>query len=161
MPGSSIAGRTDCQPVSDCLAIHTDHELVFASDSRTHGGVDQVNTYSKMHRFEVTGERLFVLLCAGNLSTSQTVVHRIDRQFERPEGHGLLRSETVFEAAEYVGELSRTVRNHHGAHNADANFEADSRFFQDLQASWSATVAQGMRDLPRFPWEGPDLFDSP
>ena len=27
--------------------------------------------------------------------------------------------------------------------------------------STSQTVAQGMRDLPRFPWESPDLFDSP
>ena len=47
-----------------------------------------------MHRFEVTGERLCALLCAGNLSTGQT-------------------------------------------------------------------VAQGMRDLPRFPREGPARFDSP
>lgn len=97
--------------MSYCLAIQTDHGLVFASDSRTHGGVDQVNAYSKMHRFEVSGERVFVLLSAGNLSTTQSVVHRIDRQFEEPAGHGL------------------------------------------LQASWSATVAQGMRILPRFPWE--------
>ena len=80
--------------MSCCLAIHTDHGLVSASDSRTPGGVDQVNTYSKMHRFEVTGERLFVLLCAGNLSTSRTVAH-------------------------------------------------------------------GMRDPLRFPWEGPARFDSP
>ena len=51
--------------MSYCLAIQTDHGLVFASDSRTHGGVEQVNTYSKMQRFEVSGERLFVLLSAG------------------------------------------------------------------------------------------------
>ena len=67
--------------MSYCLAIQTDHGLVFASDSRTHGGVHRVNTYSKMRRFEVDGERVFVLLSAGNLSTTRGVVHGIDRQF--------------------------------------------------------------------------------
>ena len=110
--------------MSYCLAIQTDRGLVFASDSRTHGGVDQVNTYSKMHRFEVGGERVFVLLSAGNLSTTQGVVHRIDRQFEEPGGHGLLRAATLFDAAEYVGRMSREIRGDHGAHNAEANFDA-------------------------------------
>ena len=110
--------------MSYCLAIQTDHGLVFASDSRTHGGVEQVNTYSKMHRFEVSGERVFVLLSAGNLSTTQSVVHRIDRQFEAPEAHGLLRAATLFDAAEYVGRTSREIRDGQRAHEGDATFDA-------------------------------------
>ena len=83
-----------------------------------------MNTYGKMHRFEVGGERVFVLLSAGNLSTAQGVVHRIDRQFEEPGGHGLLRAATLFDAAEYAGRMSREIRNDHGAHHAEANFDA-------------------------------------
>ena len=34
-----------------CIAIAVDEGLLFASDSRTNAGPDQVSTYSKMHRF--------------------------------------------------------------------------------------------------------------
>lgn len=140
MPGSSIAGRTDCQPVSYCLAIHTDHGLVFASDSRTHGGVDQVNTYSKMHRFVTPSTPLADAARCALVSLDSTI--RSNLAVGAP-----------VELAIYEKDTFRFARYE--------RYEADSRFFQDLQASWSATVAQGMRDLPRFPWEGPDLFDSP
>ena len=77
--------------MSYCLAIQTDHGLVFASDSRTHGGVHQVNTYSKMHRFEVGGERVFVLLSAGNLPPPRVwCTHR--PAVRGPGGHGLLQA---------------------------------------------------------------------
>ena len=48
--------------------------IVFASDSRTNAGVDQIAIYSKMTVFETPGERVVVLLCAGNLATTQSVV---------------------------------------------------------------------------------------
>ena len=310
--------------MSYCLAIRTASGLVFASDSRTHGGVDDVNAYSKMHRFDAFGDRVFVLLSAGNLSTTQAVLRRLregvadaahasqvrgasapgrgggkpsavaklkqlasfmgagsaSRVMERvsrrqadapgaaaeglpapaasaprpPEASPLTHAETVFDAAEGVGRLSRAVREEHRADEEDARFgasfilggqiagqppelcliypegncivpspekpflqigetqygkpildrfvtfdtpladaarcalvsldstmrsnlavgpplelavlerdglaitrherfEADAPFLLDVQASWSATVARGMRELPRFPWE--------
>ena len=38
-----------------CLAISVDDGLVFASDSRTNAGADQISTYSKMHLFGGNG----------------------------------------------------------------------------------------------------------
>ena len=35
-----------------CVAIRVADGLVFASDSRTNAGADQISTYSKMHRIE-------------------------------------------------------------------------------------------------------------
>ncbi|MGD8236582.1 MAG: peptidase, partial [Chromatiales bacterium] len=69
-----------------CLALKLNEGLVFCSDSRTNAGADQVSTYSKMHRWGVDGERQFVLLSAGNLATTQSVLNRIKRDIsERAE----------------------------------------------------------------------------
>ncbi len=56
-----------------CVAIRNEAGLVFLSDSRTNAGVDQINTFRKMHVFETPGDRVMVPLTAGNLSISQPV----------------------------------------------------------------------------------------
>ena len=48
-----------------CLAIKINDGLVFASDSRTNAGLDNISTYSKMFTFNV-GDRAFVILTSGN-----------------------------------------------------------------------------------------------
>ena len=60
-----------------CVAIKTENGLVFASDSLTNAGIDHVSTYSKMHTFVQSGERMFVLLSSGNLATTQGVVQQL------------------------------------------------------------------------------------
>ena len=65
-----------------CLAIALDAGLVFAADSRTNAGVDYVTTYSKMHVFEAAPDRVFVLLSAGNLATTQEVGQWLRRDLE-------------------------------------------------------------------------------
>ena len=64
-----------------CLAVKINDGLVFASDSRTNAGLDNISTYSKMFTFNV-GDRAFVILTSGNLSTSQAVYHRIEKDLE-------------------------------------------------------------------------------
>ena len=51
-----------------CVGIALNAGLVFASDSRTNAGSDQVSQYGKMHTMGIEGERQFVLLSAGNLA---------------------------------------------------------------------------------------------
>ena len=51
-----------------CVGMRLNDGLVFLSDSRTNAGVDQISTYRKMTVFEHPGERLMVLLSAGNLA---------------------------------------------------------------------------------------------
>ena len=62
-----------------CVAFLLDAGLVFASDSRTNAGVDYISTYSKMHIFQPAPDRMFVLLAAGNLATTQAVLNQIQR----------------------------------------------------------------------------------
>ena len=92
--------------MSYCLAIKVNEGLVFASDSRTNAGLDNINTYSKMFTFNV-GDRAFVLLTAGNLATSQAVYHQLEKDIsaENPK-MSLNLCEDLEEAASYVGKLS-------------------------------------------------------
>lgn len=59
--------------MTSCVALLLDEGLVFASDTCTNAGVDQVAVFPKMHTFETSGKR--VLLTAGNLAITQSVVN--------------------------------------------------------------------------------------
>lgn len=98
-----------------CLGLSLDSGLVFASDSRTNAGVDYVTTYSKMHVFTPSPDRLFVILSAGNLATTQEVINHIQRDLDYPNGgNNLANVRYLFEAAEYVGGISVAVQQEHG-----------------------------------------------
>lgn len=62
-----------------CVGFLLESGLVFASDSRTNAGVDYISSYSKLHVFQPSPDRLFVLMAAGNLGTTQAVLNRIRR----------------------------------------------------------------------------------
>jgi len=99
-----------------CLGLSLEEGLVFASDSRTNAGVDYVTTYSKMHVFKPSPERVFVILSAGNLATTQEVMNHIQRDLDYPSEDGnLATAKYLFEAAEYVGRVSLSVQHEHGS----------------------------------------------
>jgi hypothetical protein len=87
-----------------CVAISVDAGMVFCSDSLTNAGMDQVSTYSKMFHFGIDGERQIVILCAGNLATSQAT---IKSDIKKDADVNLLNIETLEEAADYIGDISR------------------------------------------------------
>lgn len=100
-----------------CVGLWLDSGLVLAADSRTNAGVDYISTYRKLHVFQPSPDRLFVLLAAGNLATTQGVLNRINRDLDRAakQGHhaaadgdqpDLLSSDYLFEAAAYIGRLN-------------------------------------------------------
>ena len=113
--------------MSYCLAVKVSAGLVFASDSRTHAGVDQVSTYSKMHIFDPGGDRFFVVLSAGNLATTQALVHRLRSDFVRKDQRDSLATvDYMFDAAEYLGRTSRDIQKRYEDINEgnEARFEA-------------------------------------
>jgi putative proteasome-type protease len=65
-----------------CVAFLLESGLVFASDSRTNAGVDYISTYSKLHVFQPAPDRIFVIMAAGNLGTTQAVLNRIRRHLD-------------------------------------------------------------------------------
>jgi putative proteasome-type protease len=85
-----------------------DEGLIFLSDSRTNAGVDQIGTFRKMSVFENPGDRVIVLLSAGNLAISQSVRQLISE----PSGDGgksVWQAGSMYEAAQIVGAAVRTV----------------------------------------------------
>jgi len=111
-----------------CLAIKLDAGLVFASDSRTNAGVDQISTYSKMHAWGIEGQRQFILLSAGNLATTQAVVTRLHRDVEEHAPTSLATVRYMTEAAEYVGSISVEHQSRHSDASMNAGFNPEATF---------------------------------
>jgi len=90
-----------------CLGIKTRAGLVFASDSRTNAGMDQVNVCRKLHTFVKPGERVLVLLTSGSLSVCQSILTLVRNDFQ--SGRGLASVDSLYEGARSVGEHVRKV----------------------------------------------------
>jgi len=102
--------------------------MVFLSDSRTNAGVDQINTFRKMHVFERPGDRVLVLMTAGNLAVSQAVVHVLHEDTIHPDRRSLYSVETMFDAAELVGAALRTVHKRDAEALKDHGIEFNPSF---------------------------------
>ena len=97
-----------------CLAIKVEEGLVFASDSRTNAGLDNIGSYTKMYTYNI-GDRAFVILTAGNLATSQAVYHQLEKVLENNNTEiNLNLCEDIESVADYVGKISieQQSKNH-------------------------------------------------
>ena len=99
-----------------CVAMRLAEGLVFASDSRTNAGFDKISTFRKMHFFRQPGtgsesqggERELIILSAGNLATSQSVISLLEKRCGTDQAN-LLDTPSMFESAELVGQTMREV----------------------------------------------------
>jgi putative proteasome-type protease len=105
--GQGFRGEEGAAAVTYCLGIMTHQGLVMASDSRTNAGYEDVNVCRKMYKFVQPGERVFILLCSGSLSLTQSVITLLDRNFK--QGTGLATASTMYDAARVVGEQIHCV----------------------------------------------------
>jgi putative proteasome-type protease len=97
-----------------CVGMRLNAGLVFLADSRTNAGVDQVGTFRKLSVFENPGDRMLVLMTAGNLSISQ-VVRQIVSSYIGPDGMTIWNAPNMYEAARIIGEAVRTVHKQEAA----------------------------------------------
>ena len=108
-----------------CLAINVNDGLILCSDSRTNAGTDNVSIYSKMFTFKWPGERVFFLLSAGNLATTQAVVKKLNGDMPSGMVPNLSTVATIHEAADYLGLISTQIQKAHaGRDTASTSFEA-------------------------------------
>lgn len=91
-----------------CIGMRLNEGLVFLSDSRTNAGVDQVGTFRKMSVFENPGDRMLVLMTAGNLSISQAIRQIVSEHVDA-DGRSIWNVPSMYDAARIVGEAVRTV----------------------------------------------------
>ncbi len=94
-----------------CVSMLLDSGLVFLSDSRTSAGVDQISTFRKATVFEQPGERVIVMLSAGNLAISQGVLNLLAEKLaaQDPQVMSLGNCPNMFEAARCIGEALREM----------------------------------------------------
>jgi putative proteasome-type protease len=94
-----------------CVSMLLDSGLVFLSDSRTSAGVDQINTFRKTTVFERPGERVIVMLAAGNLAITQGALNLLAERLasQEPHARGLHNCPNMFEAARCVGDALRDM----------------------------------------------------
>ncbi len=94
-----------------CVGLKIDRGLVFMSDTRTNAGIDSISTFRKMHVWEEPGERVIVLMSAGNLATTQAVVSLLDERTKAvAERHAtLLETPSMYQTARLVGDTVKEV----------------------------------------------------
>lgn len=98
------------------VALRVERGLVFAADTRTNAGVDNISQFRKLHFWRKPGERVLVLLTSGNLAITQSVVSVLNEAIAKAgEGEGepaatLLTVPSMYRAARLVGEAVREVR---------------------------------------------------
>lgn len=128
-----------------CVGLLLEQGLVLASDTRTNAGIDQVAISPKMHIFEVKNDRVIVLLTAGNLAITQSVVSRLRAAIAKntedsPHLHNV---DSMFDVAGLVGAEVR------------ASFEQDGEHFKHHNIDFSASILVG----GQIKGEKPRLFN--
>lgn len=96
-----------------CVGVKLERGLIFASDSRTHAGVDNYAKFRKMTIFERAGDRVLVLLSSGGLAATQAVINVLRRRAEG-EGPHLWSVDSMFDVANLVSDAMRDIERRDG-----------------------------------------------
>lgn len=111
-----------------CVATMIDAGLVFASDSRTNAGVDNISTFRKMKVFEQPGERVIIMVCSGNLAITQATISHLDLAIRHNAGQNLMKVTSMYEVADLVGTALREVRHRDGPFLMENNVDSNASF---------------------------------
>lgn len=131
LTGGAIACGWKKIEMTYCLGLDLKDGMVLLSDTRTNAGVDNISVFSKMHLWEVPGERVIAMLSAGNLASTQSVINLLNEGMEvqgEDEPQSLLNAKTMFRAAELVGEAIRRVYRLDGQSMKDHKVSFDVSF---------------------------------
>jgi len=94
-----------------CVAMSLDAGMIFASDSRTHAGVDQIAKFSKMRVFARDDDRVIVTLSSGNLSISQNAINILEQRARASETDvSVWNAPSMFDVARLLGDALREVK---------------------------------------------------
>lgn len=116
-----------------CVGVMLDKGMIFASDSRTHAGVDNFATFCKMTVFERRGDRVIVLLSSGNLAGTQAVISVIKQRADAEGVANLWNAKTMFDTAILVSDAMREIDLRDGEHLAQAGGGFNASFIMGGQ----------------------------
>lgn len=93
-----------------CVAMNLQQGMIFASDSRTNAGVDHIACFRKMKLYQRDGERLIVVLSAGNLATTQSVHSLMEQRINDGHAENLMSLTSMYDVACLFGRTLREVQ---------------------------------------------------
>jgi putative proteasome-type protease len=106
-----------------------DAGMIFAADSRTNAGVDQIARFSKMRLFIREGERVIVTLSSGNLSISQNALNILELRARSEDNQlNLWNATSMFDVARVLGDALREVKTRDGPYLAQNNIDSSANF---------------------------------
>jgi len=112
-----------------CVAMSLDAGMIFASDSRTNAGVDQIARFSKMRVFSRDGDRIIVALSSGNLSLTQNALSILEQRARASDGElHLWNATSMFDIARLIGDALREVKTRDGPYLQQNNIDSHANF---------------------------------
>ncbi len=112
-----------------CVAMSLDAGMIFASDSRTNAGVDQIARFSKMRVFGRDGDRVVCILSSGNLSMTQNAISTLEQHVRAGDAHpSLMNAASMFDVARMLGEALREVKSRDGPYLMQNNIDPSANF---------------------------------
>ena len=113
-----------------CVAMSLDAGMIFASDSRTNAGVDQIARFSKMRVFARDADRVVVVLSSGNLSITQNAINIVEQNARATteDAPHIWSSTSMFEVARLLGDALREVKARDGPYMEQHNIDASANF---------------------------------
>ena len=111
-----------------CVATMIDAGSVFASDSRTNAGADNISTFRKMKTFERKGDRVLVVVNSGNLAITQATLNYLEQEIRHSTEANLMSVCSMYEVAELIGSALREVRHRDGPYLAENNVDCSANF---------------------------------
>lgn len=161
-----------------CVGIKLEEGLIFASDSRTHAGVDNCAEFCMMTVFECASDRVLVLLSSGGVAGTQAVISVLrQRAWGKPPHQWTAGS--MFDVASVVADPMRDIERCDGPcleggglkFNASfilggllcyaldslivtmrRRFDVGDACFESLKNQWIAGTRKVFHDLPPLDW---------
>jgi putative proteasome-type protease len=112
-----------------CVAMSLEAGMIFAADSRTNAGVDQIGRFSKLRVFAREGERVVVTLSSGNLSMTQSALNILEQRARSGDSQlQLWNAPSMFDIARLVGDALREVKTRDGPYLLQNNIDSHATF---------------------------------
>jgi len=112
-----------------CIGVMLDTGMIFASDSRTNAGVDNVAKFCKTTVFERAGNRVIVLLSSGNLAGTQAVVSLLTQRCADGDApDNLFGARTMFDVVGLVADATRDIEKRDAGYLEESNIRFNASF---------------------------------
>src|SRR5450755_2745470 len=111
-----------------CVGILLNDGIIFASDSRTHAGVDNYAKFCKMTVFERAGDRVLVLLSSGGLAATQAVINLLRKRATPNDTAGLWAAASMVDVANLVADALRDIERRDGPYLESGGLKFNASF---------------------------------